>query len=232
MDATWFKDPGPDDLGFNGKCNARKRAGAPTGPDGTVGSGGLRCLLKAGYRTSHDGVGPCCFHGGATPQATAKYERVQAGRLLHAYGIRREGNCDPRDVVMEELQLTNGNVDFLHLALQDLTEGQLLGDEALPAELRTGADKDGEHWELVERYGLPVILALYQWERSHRAKLATEAVKLGLLERAVRVEEAQAALIAAAFNAVLEEAGFGGEVADRLKASLVARLSTLEVKAG
>jgi len=227
VDANWFSDPGPEDVGWEGRCNALK-GGAGAVKRGTVGE---RCRMKAGYRTSHEGVGPCCWHGGATPQAARKYERLQAGRLLHGYGLLREGVTDPRDALMEELQRTQGNIDYLTLVLADLSEEELLGVVPLPAELKTGANEEkGEHHELVERFGLPVVVDLYRWERTHLAKLAADAVKLGLLERAVRVEEATAALVAAAVNGALEAAGLPADLALAVKADVVTRLRELEAK--
>ncbi len=220
MDATWFRDPGPDDLGFDGQCNARKVKNLE------VGNG--RCRLAAGFKTTHPGLGPCCFHGGATPQASRKYERVGAGLLLNAYGLAREGDCDPRDLLMEELARTAGTIDYLQLVLSGFTEDELLGVVPAPSELKTGEGKDGPYWELVEKVGVPVLLELYRWERTHLAKLSVEATKLGLLERAVRVEEAQATLVAAAFGRALEAQGLAFEVVEAVKASFRTELLSLE----
>jgi hypothetical protein len=222
MDASWFKSPGPDDLGFDGKCNAKKRVGAPTG--------GERCRAAAGWRTTHVGIGPCAFHGGATPQAANKYERVAAGQLLHGYGLLREGDCDPRDLLMEELARTAGAIDYLTLCLADLTEDELLGKVPLPTELETGADKDGDFWKLREAVGVPVMLELYRWERAHLAKLSAEAVKLGLLERAVRVEEAQAALMATAMQRALQKVGLSADQLAEVGALLREELMELEAE--
>lgn len=231
MEADWFNAPGPTDVGFEGRCNARK-GGRGAQERGTVGE---RCGLKAGYRTSHLGIGPCCFHGGASPKAVAKYERIRSGQLLHGYGLRREGDCDPRDLLMEELARTAGNVDYLELCLQDLTEDELLGKAPLPTELETGYQPPagaggggGEYWKLRETVGVPVLVDLYRWERTHLAKLSSDAVKLGLLERAVRVEEAQATLVAAALGGALEAAGLEPAQLEAVKADLVVRLRELE----
>jgi hypothetical protein len=222
MDPQWFADPGPDDVGYDGKCNAKKRVGAPTSGD--------RCRAKAGWRTTHEGLGPCCFHGGATPQAARKYEKIAAGTLLHGYGLIREGVCDPRDLLMEELARTAGAIDYLTLCLADLTEDELLGKVPLPTELETGKDKDGEHWKLREAVGVPVMLDLYRWERAHLAKLSTDAVKLGLLERAVRVEEAQAALMATAMQRALQEVGLDADQLAEVGAILRTKLLELEAE--
>lgn len=230
MDASWFKDPEPDQVGYSGKCNAMKRAGAPTGPDGHHGTGNIRCQLQAGFRTNHLGLGPCCFHGGATPQAQRKYERVQAGMLVHGYGQLREGLIDPRDLLMEELARTAGNIDFLTLCLGDLTEEELLGSVPLPEELASGSSsKDGDHWELRERFGVPALVSLYQWERTHLAKLSSDAVKLGLLERAVRVEEGQAVLMATALSRSLQRAGLQPAQLEAARGFLREELLSLEV---
>lgn len=226
LEPNWFKEPGPEDTGWEGRCNAVKRNAAVRGLH-------ERCKLPAGWRTSHEGLGPCRFHAGNAPGVKAKYGKVQAQQLLHGYGLLREGVVDPRDALMEELRRTLGNIDYLTLVLGDLSEDELLGVVPLPETLKTGeSDEKGPYHELQERFGLPALVALYQWERAHLAKLSAEAVKLGLLERQVRVEEAQAALVAAAVNAELELLGFSPAQLEAVKASLVTRLLSLETKAG
>lgn len=226
MDAEWFKTPGPEDTGFEGRCNARKK-------NTHLHEGPQRCRMKAGWRTDHEGVGPCVLHGGMSPGVKTKYVRQQAAQLLNGYGLLREGPCDPRDLLVEELSRTAGTVDYLQSVLGELTEEQLFGRVPLPVELETGDSKEaGDYWKLKEAFGVPVILEMYRWERAHLAKLSAEAVKLGLLERAVRVEEAQATMLAAALNRVLEAQGFSPAQLDAVKAQVIAELQTLELKTG
>jgi hypothetical protein len=175
----------------------------PIKPDGVVcgaaGRQGRPCQKPAGWATDHVGTGRCKLHGGSTPNHVVAAKRIQASGVLATYGLPRTGKQDPRDLLMEELNRTFGHIDWLADIIRRMDPEALTMGITSMMEGERPAGKDGipsAVWEIVEGAAPSVWLKLYQWEREFGYKVAKDTAALGLLERAVQLEEAQAGLMA------------------------------------
>lgn len=121
------------------------------------------------------------------------------------YGAERDIN--PYIALLEEVRRTAGHVTWLGWKVE------------------TAPSDDS----LLE--GHSAWLKLYQSERQHLVKVCAEAVRLGLEERVVRMEERKAELMARAFIAALEELGLPQEYLERAPAALRRQLLVLEAQA-
>lgn len=155
-------------------CGARKRQ-----TEGT-------CRKPAGWGTPHVGVGCCRLHGGNTRTQVAGAARRstedEARELLE-----RLGAPEPLGDPLEEL---------LGLAAEVRAYQRVLRERL--ADLREWSKDDAA---LIDRERAVVKLYGEALDRSHR--VLSDLAKLGLDERLVRVREAHAVMIVAAFVKVL-----------------------------
>lgn len=121
------------------------------------------------------------------------------------YGAERDIN--PYIALLEEVRRTAGHVAWLGWKVESAPTDDELLQSHLP-------------W-----------LKLYQQERQHLVKVTTEAVRLGLEERVVRMEERKAELMARAFIAALEELNLPAEYMERAPAVLRRQLLAIEAQA-
>lgn len=166
---------------------------------GATGRSGSPCGKPAGWGTSHPGTGRCRLHLGTTAVHVTAAQRIQADRVLATYGLPRQGKQDPRDLLLEELNRTYGHIDWLAEVIRSMDPAALTMGITSIMEGERPAGKDGipsAVWEIVEGAAPSVWLKLYQWEREFGYKVAKDTAALGLLERAVQLEEGQAALMA------------------------------------
>lgn len=168
---------------------------------GAIGRTGKPCGKPAGWGTPHLGRDRCRLHGGSTPTHITKAERVAAGFIADTYGLPRPGKADPRDVLLEELMRTLGHVDWLSEVVRRMDPDALvMGVTRIVEGEKPYGDLGlaGRVWEITESAAPSVWIDLYRREREHLYKLAKDMAALGLLERQVQIEEAQAGLLASA----------------------------------
>lgn len=120
------------------------------------------------------------------------------------YGAERDIN--PFIALLEEVRRTAGHVAWLGWKVESAPT-----DEAL-LESHVG-------W-----------LKLYHKEREHLVKVCETAVRLGLEERVVRMEERKAELMARAFIAALQELDLPPEYMERAPAALRRQLLAIEAE--
>ena len=101
-------------------------------------------------------------------------------------------DIDPHEALRQELARTNGHVTWLHELVAALERD----------ELKQYTRDKGLLWEKPA-----VWVELYQGERAHLVKVAGEAVRCGVVERLTAIQEDQADLVMAAFQAALDELG-------------------------
>jgi len=120
------------------------------------------------------------------------------------YGAERDIN--PYIALLEEVRRTAGHVAWLGWKVENApTDDSLLDTNS--------------GW-----------LKLYHKEREHLVKVWESAVRLGLEERVVRMEERKAELMARAFIAALEELGLPPEYMERAPAALRRQLLAIEAQ--
>lgn len=140
------------------------------------------------------------------------------------FGFPREAFTDPRDALLEMHQRALGRVDLLTLIVRELEVEELAGVPMLTSvkEGERPAGQEGElveYWETVETVGVSVWLKLLDEAEDRVARLAAEITKLGLLQRAIEIEQAQAALLGRAVTRTLDDLGLSSE--QRLEAQRV-----------
>lgn len=121
------------------------------------------------------------------------------------YGAERDIN--PYIALLEEVRRTAGHVAWLGWKVETApTDDALLESHS--------------QW-----------LKLYQAERAHLVKVCSEAVRLGLEERVVKMEELKAEMMARAFIAALNELELPAEYMERAPAALRRQLLAIEAQA-
>lgn len=127
---------------------------------------GTKCRAFAGQGTEHKGIGRCRFHGGSTPNHNTHAINEEIKKRAAAFG-------DPIDVtapeaLMSTLRATAGHVQILHSEISEME------------------DRDSREFRIT--YGL------YSQERDRLTRIGEAAVRAGVSERLVRIEESQAAM--------------------------------------
>jgi hypothetical protein len=132
----------------------------------------------------------CRFHGGGAKQVKAAAARrtaaAAAQAALNTYGLPKA--VEPLDALLGELHRTAGHVAWLAQVVAALDQTDL-GQ-------RTMAGRVPGLW-----------VQLYQEERKHLAKVATDCLRVGLDERRVKLAESQGALVADILRKVLTDLG-------------------------
>jgi hypothetical protein len=88
-------------------CNARTRSGAP-------------CRNRAGYKTTHQGIGRCAFHGGATANGNVNAARLEAAQL------GAEMQLEPHDALLLTVRRSAAYEHYCARRVRELDEKQLV----------------------------------------------------------------------------------------------------------
>jgi hypothetical protein len=142
----------------------------------------------------------CRFHGGASKRSRTAGKRRQAEqevkRLVVTFGLPRD--IAPEAALLEEIHRTAGAVAWLEAQIRDLSRDALTWGTT---KVKEGGEDRGTTEEAVPH----VLLRIYQTERAHLVKVCTEAIRVGLEERQVKLAESQGALVAHAITAILDD---------------------------
>lgn len=153
------------------------------------------CLQKAGAGTDHPGVGKCQRHHGngelASKRAKSLMRDLAARSALRTLAVPIE--VSPTEALMGLVYEAAGNVAFLGGRVADLGL-ELVGDVY-------SLTREGDAVATSE--DARAIVKLYNDERDRLAKVAKLAIDAGLEERAVRVLEDQAVMIAKVLRATI-----------------------------
>lgn len=134
----------------------------------------------------------------ALPPPSSTAQVVEARR----YG--RERDINPFIALLEEVRRSAGHVAWLGIKIAEApTDDALLTDHS--------------GW-----------MKLYLRERENLVKVSETAVRLGLEERVVKVEERKAELMAQALIGTLQDLGMPAEVLQRAPGALMRRLMAIE----
>lgn len=166
-----------------GEGHGARLCGARTRQGGT-------CRQVAGFGTDHVGHGSCKFHCGSTPTVSRAARRQAAESRAHAL------------VAAEGLEPINDPVAVLTLLAAESVA--LVG-----AFRKMVADLDGLRYQGGAGEQLWAEVGLYERALDRAEKFANNLAKLGLEERAVKVTEAQAGVLAALVADVLDAPELG-----------------------
>ena len=168
------------------------------------------CHLPPGWGTDHPGAGRCRKHFGSSPNGrkAAERERTEAEARKLLDGI---GEYDPfTDPVGQLRRLAGRAVRWL-----DVLESIIVDLERLRYSTKTAEQIDGR-------------IVVFERAMDRCSAILQGLARLNLDERAVRVEEAQVALLAGALQEALGETALG--VAEQR--AIVVRVGELVAEAG
>jgi hypothetical protein len=145
----------------------------------------------------------CRMHGGMSPQARAKarqrLEVEAAEQAMHTYGLPRD--VDPHVALLEEVHRTAGHVAWLALQVQTLTNDQVVYGITRTTQLPDGSRRV-EAAAVVNTW-----VVLYQNERDRLRRVCADAIRSGVEERRVRLEEEAAVRLVEVIRHVLVDLG-------------------------
>jgi hypothetical protein len=140
-----------------------------------------RCTRPAGWGTDHPGYGSCKWHAGSTPNGRVAARVEMARDSLERLGVAADA------IPVNPVELLSDLIDQSAAIVAYLREQVA----ALPAILTA----EGTH----------PLVRLYGQERDRAARVAREAVALGLEERRVRIDEATRDRIVQVFLATFRD---------------------------
>jgi len=167
---------------------------------------GGTCTLAAGWGTKHLGIGKCKHHGGAVPNA---YKNAVTKEAQVFFGTPLEINA--LDALMWMIKITAGEIKWLSDQMAGLQEKDWVED--------TIAGKQ---------------FHLYARERQKRAdslaRYSAQAISLGIAERAVKLAETYADLLARLIQGILGDLDLTAE--QRAKAPVIIRKHLIAIDGG
>ena len=179
------------DSGHDGKCGAAKRKG------GT-------CTQAAGWGTDHPGIGKCKLHGGSTPNHQRSAQLELARQAITRLGQQiPEDEATPTLIMIGLVRESAGNVEFYRRAVATDDPQDLIWRETGPG----GAAKQVKS----------VWLVVYDEERDRLARYIKEAIGLGIEERRLRLEEADARTLMEGFSKAVTAAKLSPEQTEVLR---------------
>lgn len=167
---------------------------------------GGTCLLAAGWGTNHLGIGACKYHGGKLPNHT-KHALTQEAKVF--FGTPMEINA--MDALMWMIKVTAGEIKWLSDQMAGLQEKDWVEDTIAGRQFH-----------------------LYARERQKRAdslaRYSAQAISLGIAERAVKMAETYADLLARLIQGILGDLDLTPE--QRAKAPVIVRKHLIAIDGG
>jgi len=151
---------------------------------------GSVCRQVAGFGTDHVGHGPCKFHCGSTPTVSRAARREAAESRAHAL-VAAEGLEPVTDPVAVMALLAAESVALVGAFRKMVT------------------DLDGLRYRGGAGEQLRAEVGLYERALDRAERFSNNLAKLGLEERAVKVTEAQAGVLASLVSEVLDATELG-----------------------
>ena len=157
---------------------------------------GERCRL----RHPPGGTVCTCYHGGAAKQVRAKTKARDDERRLRemvvTYGLPID--ITPEQAMLDEVHRAAGIVAWLETQIRELSPHDVIWGVT---RIKEGGDDRGTTREAVPH----VLIRLFQQERALLAKVAADAIRVGIEERQVKFVESQGAAVVKALRAILTD---------------------------
>jgi hypothetical protein len=156
-------------------------------------------------RRPKDGADVCKGCGGGAPQvkaAAARREQERAARsLADTLGVPEE--VDPKEAILREISFSAGHVAWFRRQVEALDADTLVWGQTSH---RYGEGPEGPIDVTEESAAVNMWLKLYDQERDRFHALCLAAIKVGIDERRVRLEEAKAELLVEGLQWMIGEA--------------------------
>lgn len=164
-------------------CNARTRSGTP-------------CRNRAGYKTSHPGLGRCAFHGGSSPGGIVQAARLEATRL----GAELE--MEPQEALLLSVRRAAMYERYCAERVSELETGDLV----VTHEQRVTSE-DGTTVTTSTDAKLNIWIREHSKALDQLTRIAKVAIDAGVEERRVRLAEQLVGDLANAIDSLLSELG-------------------------
>lgn len=208
-------------------------------PDGTWVPQRCQGHIRGGERKGEDctawairGGNFCNKHGGALPNVKKSAARKRAQntveRKVLMYGLPRD--VAPAEALLEELQRTQGHVDWLHNVIMNIdTEDDLI--KGVVEEVHRSGVADEANWD-EERVATVenIWVRMYFRERKHLLDVAKTIMGLGLAQQMVHISKQQADTFDKAIVALVLTLGHDIND-DRVRAAIADSLRTVATAA-
>jgi hypothetical protein len=155
-----------------------------------------------------DGTNVCRMHGGTTPNAqrVVKERRQEAEIREMARTLGVPIDVDPKDAILQEIAWCAGHVAWYRSRVQALDPDALIrGPRSEQLTVRTGFQA-GEQTTTDSGNDVNLFLRLYNEERDRYQRLCLQAIKVGIEERRIRLEESKADLLVQGLEWMIGEA--------------------------
>lgn len=189
----------------------KRYKGDPTYAPGQVRDGKLICGAKKRGKDEACGSSPvpggvrCGRHGGSSQKAkaAAAEERIAEQELNHAVGALgitdKYPDIDPAQALLQEIRISHAHVKWLRTKVAEAEPNELVWGIT---KTEVGKGAQGPVDMTVQEAGFNTRYTLYTKEREHFAKLTTMALKAGIEQRRIELEEQKAELVVVALNQI------------------------------
>jgi hypothetical protein len=165
-----------------------------------------RCRKRRAY-----GSTVCRSHGAAGSPRVGAERRQREQQIREAaatYGLPIE--ISPHDALVQEIHRTAGHVAWLYEIVKALDPEQVTKGVTKTVRLPDLITKDGVTAGGVRTEAAAAVsvwVQLYQHERDHLRKVCTDAIRAGVEERRVRLEEEKAVRLAGVVRHIVTDLG-------------------------
>lgn len=206
-----------------GKAIKRYKGDAAYAP-GQERDGKLICGAKKRGKDEACGSSPvpggvrCGRHGGNSPKAkTAAEARIAEQELNHAIGtlgiIDKYPDIDPAQALLQEIRISHAHVQWLRERVAEVEPNELVWGIT---KTEVGIGAQGPVDMTVQEAGFSTWYRIYLTEREHFAKLTTMALKAGIEQRRIELEEQKAELVVVALKQIFAQLNLSKIQADML----------------
>lgn len=160
----------------------------------------------------------CGRHGGNSPKAKAAAEaRIAQEELVQAVGTlgitEQYPDVDPAEALLQEIRISHAHVQWLRAKVAEVEPNELVWGIT---KTESGIGAQGPVDVTVEEAGFHTWYKLYTTEREHFAKLTTMALKAGIEQRRIELEEQKADLVVVALKQIFAQLNLSKLQADML----------------
>ncbi|WP_334121879.1 hypothetical protein [Glutamicibacter sp.] len=202
----------------------KRYKGDPAYAPGQERDGKLICGAKKRGKDEACGSSPvpggvrCGRHGGNSPKAKAAAEgRIAEQELNHAIGTlgiqEKYPDVDPAQALLQEIRISHAHVQWLRTKVAEVEPNELVWGIT---KTEVGIGAQGPVDMTVQEAGFSTWYRIYLTEREHFAKLTTMALKAGIEQWRIELEEQKAELVVVALKQIFAQLNLSKIQADML----------------